>query len=45
MLHIVFDWSIFVVSGREGATLGSDSGNTDTLCMGRLSIIDSLLFV
>ena len=45
ILHIVFDWSIFVVSGRERATLGSDPGNTDTSCMGRLSIIDSLLFV
>lgn len=45
ILHIVFDWSIFVVSGRGRATLGSDSGNTDTLCMGRLSIVDSLPFV
>lgn len=33
MLHIIFDCTIFVVSGREGATLGSDSGNTDTVCM------------
>ena len=33
ILHIIFDCSIFVVSGRERATLGSDPGNTDTLCM------------
>lgn len=45
ILHIVFDWSIFVTPGRGRATLGSDPGNTGTLCMGRLSIIDSLPFV
>lgn len=45
MLRIIFDCSIFVVPGRERATLGSDPGNTGTVCMRRLSIIDSLLFV
>lgn len=45
ILHNIFVWSIFVVPGRERATLGSDPGNTGTLCMGRLSVIDSLLFV
>lgn len=33
MLHIIFDCSIFVVPGRERATLGSDPGNTGTVCM------------
>lgn len=45
ILHIVFDWSIFVVPGRERATLGSDPGNTGTLCMGGLSIVDGPPFV
>ena len=45
ILHIIFDCFIFVVPGRERATLGSDPGNTGTLCMGRLSVVDSLPFV
>lgn len=45
ILHIIFDCYNFDAPGRERATLGSDSGNTGTVCMGRLSIVDSLLFV
>ena len=33
MLRIIFDCCIFVVSGRQRATLGSDSDNTDTVCI------------
>ena len=44
MLHIIFNWSIFVVLGKQRATLGSDPDDTNTLCMKGLSIIDSPFF-
>lgn len=33
MLHVILDCSNFAKPGRERATLGSDSGNTGTVCM------------
>ena len=33
MLRIIFDCCIFVVSGKQKATLGSDLDDTDTVCM------------